>query len=280
MKKIIRTMFASFTLILTCTFLCNLNIQAGERITEKNFDYEWYLEKHPDLAAIVGDDKKAVYTFYKNIGQPNGCPGRVAAETLLTKKNFDYKRYAEENPDVAQALGLNRTALYNHYIKTGVYEGRRGYSTSESINAKLQIYEIADQITTPGMSDLEVIKAVHDWMCLNMAYDYENYQNDTIPDVSYSMTGAINNGRAVCQGYAETFQFFMDILGVESQMITDIATSDLDTGGHAWNRVKMNEQWYYIDVTWDDPVPDRAGRVLYDYYMTTDPTFGGDHQPD
>ncbi len=276
----LKSTITTFLLVLTCTFFCCLTVQAKERISEKNFDYEWYLEKHPDLAAIVGDDKKAVYTFYKNIGQPNGWLGRVAPETLLTRNNFDYIRYAQENPDVAQALGVKRTALYNHYISTGVYEGRRGYSTSENINAKLKIYEVADQITHPLMSDPEIIKTVHDWMCLNIAYDYDNYQNDTIPDSSYSITGAMRDGRAVCQGYAETFQYFMDVLGLECELITGTAISSLGSGGHAWNRVKVDEQWYYIDVTWDDPVPDSVGRVLYDYYMTTDPTFGGDHYPD
>ena len=50
--------------------------------------------------------------------------------------------------------------------------------------------------------------------------------------------------------------------------------------GHAWNKVKLDGNWLYIDVTWDDPLPDRGAYVYwYDYYLVTDPTFGGDHRP-
>lgn len=276
MKRSITVLF----MVLFLTALCSLDTQAREKINESNFDYEWYMRRHPELMDFTGDDPKQIYAFYKNVGEPNGWLGRVTAETLLNSNNFDYERYAAENQDIYQVLGFNRIALYEHYIENGIHEGRKGYSTNEEINARYRIYEIADQLMAPGMPEQEIVKAVHDWMCLNIAYAYEEYCNGAIPRSSYGITGAINDGRAVCQGYAETFQYFMDVLGIECRVIGGTAWNSLASGGHAWNKLKVDGQWYYIDVTWDDPVPDRAGRVRYDYYLTTDPTFGGNHKPD
>lgn len=236
------------------------------------FDYDWYLERHPELAGICGTDRKAIYAFYANTGQANGWYGRVAPDKLVELSDFDYVRYAAENPDVAAAIGQDAAALYNHYVNYGIKEGRSGYVTDDFVNAYLKIYEVSSRIINPGMSDRERIKAVHDWMCLNMRYDRENYDRGTIPAESYDVTGAMNKGVVVCQGYAETFKDFMSLQGIECEIIT--------SENHAWNKVKVDGEYYYIDVTWDDT--DNSSNMRYDYYLSKDPTFGGepDHIPE
>jgi transglutaminase-like putative cysteine protease len=256
---------------------------AKQYVTEENFDYEWYLEKYPDLAAIVdANDKETIWQFYLNVGEPAGWYGRIDPDTLVTKYMFDYEMYAYENQDVAAVLGVGRDALYDHYVNYGKYEGRNCpilSSYSESIEAQRQIYSLADSLTQNCSTDREKVKAIHDWMVKNIKYDIDNYNADTIPSKSYSYVGAILYKTCVCQGYAETFQYFMDVLGIECETITGNATNSSGvTGGHAWNRVKLDGIWYYIDVTWDDPVPDNGNSVYwYKYYLVTDPTFGGNH---
>lgn len=277
MKKI--WSFALITLILSLAF--SIHVNAKDSITKENFDYEWYLEKHPDLSAVIdANDKDAIWSFYQNIGKSAGWNGRAAEESLLNEANFDYVRYANEYPDLMAAFGLDKTALYQHYRLIGMEEGRKGYTTSEETNAKLQIYALADNITTGCTAEAEKIKAVHDWLVKNVSYDYDNYVLRTIPDRSYGMEGAILYGKAVCQGYAEAFSYFMDVLGIECEVVTGTANNGNGLWiGHAWNKVRLNGSWYYVDVTWDDPVPDRGADVYwYKYYLVTDPTFGGDHK--
>ena len=65
-------------------------------------------------------------------------------------------------------------------------------------------------------------KVVHDWLVKNTAYDYDNYVLRTIPQRSYGMEGVMLYGKAVCQGYAEAFSYFMDTLGIENDITISI----------------------------------------------------------
>lgn len=64
--------------------------------------------------------------------------------------------------------------------------------------------------------------------------------------------------------------------GIENRIISRTA----DGQNHAWNLVKIRGNWYHMDVTWDDPLPDVAGRVTYQYYNLTDEQMRKDHSLD
>lgn len=132
----------------------------------------------------------------------------------------------------------------------------------------------------PGMSTAQKVKAIHDYMVLNCEYDYKNYLNGTIPRKSYGVEGFILKKKAVCQGYAETFQLFMEALHIPCQLVVGQANNGGGYAGHAWNIVKVSGKWYHIDVTWDDPVPDRKGRISYGYFLIPDKKMDDDHRWD
>lgn len=121
------------------------------------------------------------------------------------------------------------------------------------------IQKLAHQIAKGATSPLERVKAVHDWIILNTAYDYENYLKNTIPAVCYRATAVFENGVAVCSGYASAAEALLDALGVKVIVVSNST--------HAWNMVWLDGAWYHLDVTWDDPVPDVPGRVVYTYFL-------------
>lgn len=125
----------------------------------------------------------------------------------------------------------------------------------------------------PNMTTAQQVKAIHDYIVLNCQYDYKNYLNGTIPIASYSPRGVLINKKAVCQGYAETFKLFMDALNIPCKFVRGATNG----GGHGWNMVQINNKWYHIDVTWDDPVPDEKGRLRYNYFLIPDSKMDDDH---
>lgn len=69
--------------------------------------------------------------------------------------------------------------------------------------------------------------------------------------------GVAINGKAVCDGYAFMFKYFMDSLEIENHYVRSSLPN------HAWNQVKINDEWYWVDCTWGDT--DEVVNMKYDY---------------
>ncbi|ARD48883.1 DUF5050 domain-containing protein [Sporosarcina sp. P33] len=124
----------------------------------------------------------------------------------------------------------------------------------------------------PGMTEYEKVKAVHDYVVLQTAYDYDNYLKNTIPRESYTMYGVLVNKTAVCNGYGLAMVYLLNELGIDT-----IYVKSTPAMNHGWNKVKIDGRWYSLDVTWDDPVPDRKGKVSYGYFLVSDSQLAKTH---
>ena len=139
---------------------------------------------------------------------------------------------------------------------------------------------IIDKIITKGMSDFDKAKAIHDYLIINVDYDYQNYLNDTIPRESYTALGALKNKYAVCAGYATAYKLLCDKAELECIYVV----GDTPRGSHAWNQVKVDGKWYNVDTTWDDPVStdkkfDDHKFNRYSYFLISDDIMYKDHTP-
>lgn len=111
-------------------------------------------------------------------------------------------------------------------------------------------------ITKPWMTDLEKALAVHDELVLNYKYD------KTLS--KYSMKNLLVDKTAVCEGYASVFGYVMNELGIVCKLILS------ESINHIWNLIKIDGNWYHVDVTWDDPVPDTLGYVSHENFLLSD----------
>ena len=123
-----------------------------------------------------------------------------------------------------------------------------------------------------GMSDYEIAKALHDYLALNNEYDMRYYSGN-VPAISYTAYGALVNRTSVCAGYALAYERLMDQVGIPCEYVTGMTTN----GYHAWNIIRIDGEWYHVDVTWDDPTPDREGYVRYKYFLKSDKAMSRDH---
>ena len=121
--------------------------------------------------------------------------------------------------------------------------------------------------------DYDLAKAVHDYIADKLEYDTK-YQPG-----SEDFDGPMNRGVATCGGYSAMFLFFMRTGGIEAEMVVGTATNNRGvTENHAWNKVKLNSNWYNIDVTWNDPITHSGvGEIVYDYFLISDNTLSRDH---
>ncbi|WP_051541695.1 transglutaminase domain-containing protein [Clostridium lundense] len=133
--------------------------------------------------------------------------------------------------------------------------------------------EVISKIIKKDMNDLQKEYAIHDYIVSNTAYDYDNFIKGTVPNEGYYPFGILMNGKGVCNGYALTMKMLLNKVGVECEKV-DGTTSE---GEHAWNIVKINNNYYHVDTTWDDPVPDDKNKISYQYFNMTDDEISSDH---
>lgn len=149
------------------------------------------------------------------------------------------------------------------------------------------IYDAAKEVLNgtleDGMSDYEKEIAIYGWVVENVDYDWSHQDRmDETPRESFTPYGGLVERKAVCLGFAATFQLLMDLAGVEC--ITVVGASHNSTSDHTWNMVRLNGAWYCVDVTWDATTRQSGGRGQLEYWdyfnITSDEMADSDHQWD
>jgi len=126
--------------------------------------------------------------------------------------------------------------------------------------------EIIKSIIKPGMSELEKEKAVHDYIVLNATYALNSSSDQ------YGGAYAILvDGTGVCGEYVLATQALLNRVGIEC---VNVKSSKMN---HEWCIVKIDGNYYHLDTTWDDPVPDKVGVVRHTYFNLTDSEMSKSH---
>ena len=106
-------------------------------------------------------------------------------------------------------------------------------------------------------SDYDCAFAVNEYLCQKCVYPpQEPYECE-----EHTPYGALILGSCVCEGYARSAQLLFSLAGKESYYVT----GDTPQGGHAWNLIKVDGQFYQLDITWND-----ADVPNLDYFLVTD----------
>lgn len=88
-------------------------------------------------------------------------------------------------------------------------------------------------------------------------YDEDAAEEDKVISNEQNAYGALVDGKAVCEGYTRAFQLLcseLEIPCVSVNGTVENANSDGE-GNHIWNAVQLDDDWYYVDVTWNDFQP-------------------------
>lgn len=212
----------------------------------------------------------------------------VEAIFSIAVNAFEY-----DNPDVFYldssklVLYYERDTLgnYNIYLKhNNQFENYLidGFSSKKEIEEEeIKIEDIANQIKneTESLSTQQKILYIHDWLVDNIKYD------ETVSKINRSnIYGTFVEREVTCAGYAKAFKYVMDKLNFECIIVQGTATSEEKTENHAWNYIKIDNKWYGIDCTWDDPIiiggsENGTRQKFYTYYLKGQNVFNNTHKP-
>lgn len=174
-------------------------------------------------------DKDIHNEIYKDTGKPNEghtmSAFTVGGGNLLAENRSDGIKYSDGE-------------YKGYYSGSGGYGDRR----DRYQEATKKLDEVIKSLNLDGKSDYDKFKAVTNWIVSNVRYDEDNetkYQHD--------LTGAVLDGLAVCDGYAGTFYYIANAVGLNALFEDGITNSNRIR--HAWNLVEIDGTYYYVDPT-------------------------------
>jgi len=113
-----------------------------------------------------------------------------------------------------------------------------------------------------GMTDYEKVLSIFDYIMNNSTYDWKTYNlslneyNNINPmdRACYYLEGMFLSDThvVVCDAMSKSFAFLCNMEGVDAVRVVGNAKTDSGEGGHAWNKVYIDNKWYVVDITWTE----------------------------
>ena len=156
------------------------------------------------------------------------------------------------NPREGDHLAINASWVKGEYTTVKQRDGTHNlnikltmsYETTEEQEKELEDKSkaILAGLNLKGASDYEKVRAIYNYICSNVVYDYDHLNDDNYR-LKYTAYAAALNKKAVCSGVADLFYYLATSAGLEARITVN------DT--HAWNIVRVRGKYYYLDPTWD-----------------------------
>ena len=193
-----------------------------------------------------------------------------------------YQCVQADHPELFYVDGATMETVTNRasgMVERVSVKGRFAYTPQDAsdIESRLEAAANACLAGLPeGSDDYAKAKYVYEWLATHVSYDSATAagvvfgsNEEEGHNASRTIEGPLLWGSAVCGGYAGTFQYLMQRMGVQSAFVIGLG----DGGAHAWCLAQLDGDYYYVDPTWSDPQSEGTGGELgyvnYDYLNVT-----------
>lgn len=231
----------------------------------------------PDPAPSPSEPPEPTRTLPKPASPPSPSPDPEPTPAGVLNPDLDVSGFVPYVQPNASVMELYDTSAIQRAWESGDDSGL----SDKDREILERCREVLGEVLTEGMSAYEMELAVHDWLVEWGSYDRTVYDNPNHSGrTGYrDPWGMLVGGYGNCLGYSSTFQLLMDLSGVEC--ITVVGAAFGSREDHAWNMVKLDGEWYCVDVTWDDPTgAARNGRHHRYFNVTSAYLRETDHQWD
>ena len=136
------------------------------------------------------------------------------------------------------------------------------YSNNDIKLIEAKVEEIEKEIWNSSMSNEDKIKEAHNYIINNSKYDKDRSDNNIVKYKSDTAYGSLLEGYSLCGGYTDAMELFLEDMGIKSYKVS--------SENHVWNAVYLNDAWYHLDLTWDDPITTDGSDILeYNFFLIT-----------
>lgn len=164
----------------------------------------------------------------------------ASPELFHVNKQYSYYTYA----------GGLIASLVPSYNCTAEEYAAMSLSYEEALSSLLSLHR-------PEWTAAETVIFYHDYFALH-------YEYDTAEPLNYDAYSFLTEKNGVCQAYTLAFTAVMNRLNIPCTY------AQSESMVHIWNLIQLDGSWYHVDVTWDDPVPNRPGQVYHNLLLLSD----------
>lgn len=275
-----------FVYIISNRQVSNQIIISGEDIYDSLFEKDSSITETENITINNLTPKNT--TFYYNLLTDN--QKSIYLDIANSIKKLDHKAslknyvYADDETTMqdikiaVEKLFLDHPEIFyvdNDYTVSTVellnskrIEVQLNYLVSDKADLEDKLNQINAEIEpivkkTQGMNSFDAELYIHDKICENVSY-YQYTNINDVPNECHSIYGSFILKKAVCDGLSKALQITLDKAGIENIIIT----GSLQNQAHAWNLVKLDNDWYHVDLTSDKSIRDTNGneKVIHSYF--------------
>jgi len=270
----------------------------GVMAIEKAFD-SFCETSHYDLDLYSPNVAKCLSSDYSEYGISLTFYGVKEANLEIDNSEYTYDQASYHTAFYDKYESTVEGRDENHVYLSDTYYLTTNVSTSEELywaveNKVTPIVEegsraqtiyneaknVLNEIIKDDMTDYQKALAIFEWICLNTVYDYSDAETQFkyygiyyTENPAYYLEGVFLTGIAVCDGYSKAYSLMCNMEGIDCVRIVGSVTSGTTTGLHAWNKVKVNEKYYAVDITWTELVSSNHEVLSHKYFMIADSSF-------
>ena len=222
-------------------------------ISGQDVELEEDLEGHAyDYTQLSEQEQELYRTILAALQE---CASDVAID-MVEESSFDkvFQCVMNDHPEIFYVDGYTFIKYTKgDKLKGNAFSGSYLYSQEEIEERNVRIEEKTEEILRqmPDGDEYEKVKYIYEYIIANTEYVQGAEDNQNICSVFLG-------GRSVCQGYAKAAQYLFEKAGIYSIFVSGKVESGED---HAWNIVRIDGNYYYIDTTWGDASYVMSGRT-------------------
>ena len=253
MKKVLNLVLCLF-LLCSCTTANKKQVDTALAYANQYQGFTYYRDQ------LKQEEQEIYDTIYYHLSKRDDSYGVEAKDKDTLFQLYEY--VLADHPEIFWEDGSSVSYTESSIGGKTTFEiyASKQFSDDDVRSYEKQLNDITEAIMNRVQqmdSDYEKVKYIYDYVIDHTSYQENSVHNQTILSVFLYQS-------SVCAGYAKSMQYLLQKAGIPCTYLWGGTTYSNED--HAWNMVKMDGEYYYLDATNGDHEEEIDTRWRYSFF--------------